>query len=89
MSGVVPITVVAQKDLLAALRNHAKGQVGHAVNHLCGQSGAEEVQAFQRLNPSILVDGSCNTLDQLVLGWLAPGGLHAVASWEFTESIVT
>jgi hypothetical protein len=36
MCGIVPVAVVAQQDLLAALGDHAKGRFGHAMYRLRG-----------------------------------------------------
>ena len=72
MRGVVQVALVTEKDLLAALGNHAKGWVGQSVDRLRGRGGAVKVQPFQRLNLPIFPKGSCDTLDQLVSGGLRP-----------------
>jgi len=72
MSGIVPVAVVAQQDLLATLRDHAKGRFGHAIHRFCGRGSAIEVQPFQRLNRPIFADGPRDTLGQLLSVGLCP-----------------
>ena len=78
--GVVPVAVVAQQDLLAALRDHAEGRVGHAMPQLRGRGRAVELQPFQRLDGPIVADGPRDALDQLVTAGLRPAAPRALTA---------
>ena len=84
--GVVQVAVVAQKDLLAALGNHAKDRIVHAVDRLRGRGGAVETQAPQRLHFPVFADGARDTLDQLVAVGLSSAVALALYRWRFIES---
>jgi hypothetical protein len=72
---IVLEALVTEKYLLAALSNHAKDRVVHAVKRLPGRGGAVEIKSFERLNRPILADGSCDPLDQLFPAGLRPACL--------------
>ena len=72
MGGVVPVAAVAQQNLLAPLRNHAKGWLDHAVNRLQRQGGAGQVKPFQRLGVSIFGNSAHDPLNQFLAIGLHP-----------------
>ena len=63
---MIPIAVFAQQNLLAALRDHAKGGKEHAMVQLCGCGRAAEQKSFQRLSRPILRESPHHVLDQLL-----------------------
>ena len=65
MRRVVPVALVAQKDLFAALRDHAEAGVVHSVNDLPRGRGAVKFETLYRLDGSVFPKGVCETLHQL------------------------
>ena len=80
MGRVVPVAVVAQQDLLAALRDHAEGGLGDAVHRLRGRGRAIEAQPFERLYGPVFADRPRDALDQLFAVVLHACAPHAPRS---------
>ena len=73
--GVVAVAIVAQKDLLGALRDHAKGGRGDAVVLRGGRGTAEQPEPPRRLDGPVLSDGPRDALGQLLAEGLRPAPL--------------
>ena len=72
MIGIVPIVLLAQIELFAALSNNSQSRVGYPMPHLRGRGMAVEANAWQRLHISLFADGPIDTLHQLVSVGLRP-----------------
>ncbi len=72
MHGVIPIAVGAEEDILASLRNHAKGWLGDAVNGTMRRRESVQVQPFEWLDGAIFAKNPCHSLHQLLAIRLYP-----------------
>lgn len=71
---VVPVALLAEKDLLAALCDQAKRWFGHAMHRLGWCGDAVEIQPFQRLSPPIAWDGARDPARPALRDWPARAG---------------
>jgi hypothetical protein len=72
MRWIVLVAVVAEAELLAALRDQAEGREGHAMRQPCGRGCTMELKPWERLDRPISTDSPRDTLDQLVTAGLRP-----------------
>src|SRR5713226_8088669 len=72
LGGIVAVATLTEKDLFAALGNHAHGWLDHTVNRLQRRGGAGQVQSLERLDGPIFADGSPDPYNQFLAVGLHP-----------------
>ena len=72
MRGIVSVALVAQQDLLAALRDQTEGRKRHTMHQPRGRGCAVERHPWERLDRAIWADDPRETRDKLLMTGLRP-----------------